>query len=125
MDEFFAEVLEGLGGGRSGGGEGAANLTPPQKKIEETRQNIDKISENVEEAKKLYSVILSAPIPEQSEWGGPMPKKKKTNRAGGALPVPSPRRLRPCCPHRDQRRAGAAHGRHQEDGQQRAQQAEE
>uniref|UniRef100_A0A669QWL2 Syntaxin-3 n=1 Tax=Phasianus colchicus TaxID=9054 RepID=A0A669QWL2_PHACC len=40
MDEFFAE-------------------------IEETRQNIDKISENVEEAKKLYSVILSAPIPEQ------------------------------------------------------------
>lgn len=33
--------------------------------IEETRQNIDKISENVEEAKKLYSVILSAPIPEQ------------------------------------------------------------
>lgn len=35
--------------------------------IEETRQNIDKISENVEEAKKLYSVILSAPIPEQSE----------------------------------------------------------
>ncbi|XP_053098672.1 syntaxin-3 isoform X3 [Hemicordylus capensis] len=39
MDEFFAE-------------------------IEETRQNIDKISENVEEAKRLYSVILSAPIPE-------------------------------------------------------------
>uniref|UniRef100_A0A8D2LGT0 Syntaxin-3 n=1 Tax=Varanus komodoensis TaxID=61221 RepID=A0A8D2LGT0_VARKO len=39
MDEFFAE-------------------------IEETRQNIDKISENVEEAKKLYSIILSAPIPE-------------------------------------------------------------
>lgn len=37
--------------------------------IEETRQNIDKISENVEEAKKLYSVILSAPIPEQSERG--------------------------------------------------------
>lgn len=37
--------------------------------IEETRQNIDKISENVEEAKKLYSVILSAPIPEQSEHG--------------------------------------------------------
>lgn len=35
--------------------------------IEETRQNIDKISENVEEAKKLYSIILSAPIPEQSE----------------------------------------------------------
>ncbi|NXC78345.1 STX3 protein, partial [Anhinga anhinga] len=33
--------------------------------IEETRQNIDKISENVEEAKKLYSLILSAPIPEQ------------------------------------------------------------
>ncbi|NXL68218.1 STX3 protein, partial [Chordeiles acutipennis] len=32
---------------------------------EETRQNIDKISENVEEAKKLYSIILSAPIPEQ------------------------------------------------------------
>ncbi|XP_075357993.1 syntaxin-3 isoform X2 [Mycteria americana] len=40
MDEFFSE-------------------------IEETRQNIDKISENVEEAKKLYSIILSAPIPEQ------------------------------------------------------------
>ncbi|XP_033013670.1 syntaxin-3 isoform X1 [Lacerta agilis] len=39
MDEFFAE-------------------------IEETRQNIDKISENVDEAKKLYSIILSAPIPE-------------------------------------------------------------
>lgn len=39
MDEFFAE-------------------------IEETRQNIDKISEHVEEAKKLYSIILSAPIPE-------------------------------------------------------------
>ncbi|XP_042308498.1 syntaxin-3 isoform X1 [Sceloporus undulatus] len=39
MDEFFAE-------------------------IEETRQNIDKISENVEEAKRLYSIILSAPIPE-------------------------------------------------------------
>ncbi|RMB98087.1 hypothetical protein DUI87_25565 [Hirundo rustica rustica] len=36
MDEFFSE-------------------------IEETRQNIDKISENVEEAKKLYSIILSAP----------------------------------------------------------------
>uniref|UniRef100_A0A8D0ETN5 Syntaxin-3 n=2 Tax=Strix TaxID=36304 RepID=A0A8D0ETN5_STROC len=33
--------------------------------IEETRQNIDKIAENVEEAKKLYSIILSAPIPEQ------------------------------------------------------------
>ncbi|XP_044775499.1 uncharacterized protein LOC110576161, partial [Neomonachus schauinslandi] len=41
MDEFFAE-------------------------IEETRQNIDKISEHVEEAKKLYSIILSAPIPEPS-----------------------------------------------------------
>ncbi|XP_054997374.1 syntaxin-3 isoform X6 [Sorex araneus] len=39
MDEFFAE-------------------------IEDTRLNIDKISEHVEEAKKLYSVILSAPIPE-------------------------------------------------------------
>ncbi|XP_049635694.1 syntaxin-3 [Suncus etruscus] len=39
MDEFFSE-------------------------IEETRLNIDKISEHVEEAKKLYSVILSAPIPE-------------------------------------------------------------
>ncbi|MXQ98150.1 hypothetical protein E5288_WYG003935 [Bos mutus] len=32
--------------------------------IEETRVNIDKISEHVEEAKRLYSVILSAPIPE-------------------------------------------------------------
>ncbi|XP_015275186.1 PREDICTED: syntaxin-3 [Gekko japonicus] len=40
MDEFFAE-------------------------IEETRLNIDKIAENVEEAKRLYSIILSAPIPEQ------------------------------------------------------------
>ncbi|XP_074773992.1 syntaxin-3 isoform X6 [Athene noctua] len=40
MDEFFSE-------------------------IEETRQTIDKIAENVEEAKKLYSIILSAPIPEQ------------------------------------------------------------
>nr|XP_042117251.1 syntaxin-3 isoform X6 [Peromyscus maniculatus bairdii] len=39
MDEFFSE-------------------------IEETRLNIDKISESVEEAKKLYSIILSAPIPE-------------------------------------------------------------
>lgn len=35
--------------------------------IEETRQNIDKVSKNVEEAKKLYSIILSAPIPEPSE----------------------------------------------------------
>ena len=35
--------------------------------IEETRVNIDKISEHVEEAKRLYSVILSAPIPEPSE----------------------------------------------------------
>lgn len=34
------------------------------RKIEETRLNIDKISEHVEEAKKLYSIILSAPIPE-------------------------------------------------------------
>nr|XP_008540716.1 PREDICTED: syntaxin-3-like [Equus przewalskii] len=42
MDEFFSE-------------------------IEETRLNIDKISEHVEEAKKLYSIILSAPIPEPSE----------------------------------------------------------
>uniref|UniRef100_A0A8C2MYB9 Syntaxin 3 n=1 Tax=Cricetulus griseus TaxID=10029 RepID=A0A8C2MYB9_CRIGR len=42
MDEFFSE-------------------------IEETRLNIDKISESVEEAKKLYSIILSAPIPEPSE----------------------------------------------------------
>nr|XP_023440275.1 syntaxin-3 isoform X2 [Dasypus novemcinctus] len=39
MDEFFSE-------------------------IEETRLNIDKISEHVEEAKKLFSIILSAPIPE-------------------------------------------------------------
>nr|XP_020035676.1 syntaxin-3 isoform X3 [Castor canadensis] len=39
MDEFFSE-------------------------IEETRLNIDKISEHVEEAKKLYSIILSAPIPD-------------------------------------------------------------
>ncbi|XP_066893422.1 syntaxin-3 isoform X9 [Kogia breviceps] len=39
MDEFFSE-------------------------IEETRLNIDKISEHVEGAKKLYSIILSAPIPE-------------------------------------------------------------
>lgn len=35
--------------------------------IEETRLNIDKIAEHVEEAKKLYSIILSAPIPEPSE----------------------------------------------------------
>lgn len=35
--------------------------------IEETRQNIDKVSKSVEEAKKLYSIILSAPIPEPSE----------------------------------------------------------
>ncbi|XP_023612315.1 syntaxin-3 isoform X3 [Myotis lucifugus] len=41
MDEFFSE-------------------------IEETRLNIDKISEHVEGAKKLYSIILSAPIPEPS-----------------------------------------------------------
>ncbi|KAG6922936.1 syntaxin 3, partial [Chelydra serpentina] len=40
MDEFFSE-------------------------IEETRQNIEKIAEHVEGAKKLYSIILSAPIPEQ------------------------------------------------------------
>ncbi|XP_029431156.1 syntaxin-3 isoform X2 [Rhinatrema bivittatum] len=33
--------------------------------IEDIRKNIDKISGNVEGAKKLYSVILSAPIPEQ------------------------------------------------------------
>nr|XP_020831753.1 syntaxin-3 isoform X3 [Phascolarctos cinereus]XP_020831754.1 syntaxin-3 isoform X3 [Phascolarctos cinereus] len=39
MDEFFSE-------------------------IEETRLSIDKIAENVEGAKKLYSIILSAPIPE-------------------------------------------------------------
>ncbi|XP_042638996.1 syntaxin-3 [Orycteropus afer afer] len=39
MDEFFSE-------------------------IEETRLNIDKIAESVDEAKKLYSIILSAPIPE-------------------------------------------------------------
>ncbi|XP_064417048.1 syntaxin-3 [Latimeria chalumnae] len=32
--------------------------------IEEIRHNIDKISENVTEVKKLYSIILSAPIPE-------------------------------------------------------------
>ncbi|XP_040115396.1 syntaxin-3 isoform X3 [Oryx dammah] len=39
MDEFFSE-------------------------IEETRVHIDKISEHLEEAKRLHSVILSAPIPE-------------------------------------------------------------
>lgn len=39
MDEFFSE-------------------------IEETRVNIDKISEHLEEVKRLHSVILSAPIPE-------------------------------------------------------------
>ncbi|XP_077323776.1 syntaxin-3-like isoform X5 [Lithobates pipiens] len=33
--------------------------------IEEIRQNIDKISESVIETKKLHSVILSAPLPEQ------------------------------------------------------------
>uniref|UniRef100_G3UMX2 Syntaxin 3 n=1 Tax=Loxodonta africana TaxID=9785 RepID=G3UMX2_LOXAF len=42
MDEFFSE-------------------------IEDTRLNIDKISEHVEEAKKLYSIILSAPIPEPKQ----------------------------------------------------------
>ncbi|NXD29849.1 STX3 protein, partial [Spelaeornis formosus] len=66
MDEFFSEVR------KVGAGQGAVGLPPntPQNppmhaQIEETRQNIDKISENVEEAKKLYSIILSAPIPEQ------------------------------------------------------------
>ncbi|NXD59651.1 STX3 protein, partial [Corvus moneduloides] len=64
MDEFFSEVREGWEQGW--GGQGCL-LTPLPKssQIEETRQNIDKISENVEEAKKLYSIILSAPIPEQ------------------------------------------------------------
>ncbi|XP_075073076.1 syntaxin-3 isoform X1 [Mixophyes fleayi] len=33
--------------------------------IEEIRQNIEKISESVSETKKLHSVILSAPLPEQ------------------------------------------------------------
>ncbi|XP_018425166.1 PREDICTED: syntaxin-3 [Nanorana parkeri] len=33
--------------------------------IEEIRQNIDKISESVNETKRLHSVILSAPLPEQ------------------------------------------------------------
>ncbi|XP_040177012.1 syntaxin-3 isoform X2 [Rana temporaria] len=33
--------------------------------IEEIRQNIDKISESVVETKKLHSIILSAPLPEQ------------------------------------------------------------
>ncbi|NXY14928.1 STX3 protein, partial [Atrichornis clamosus] len=65
MDEFFSEVREGWGWGW--GAQGclltAPKILPGQ--IEETRQNIDKISENVEEAKKLYSIILSAPIPEQ------------------------------------------------------------
>uniref|UniRef100_A0A2K5F3M3 Syntaxin N-terminal domain-containing protein n=1 Tax=Aotus nancymaae TaxID=37293 RepID=A0A2K5F3M3_AOTNA len=39
--------------------------------IEETRLNIDKISEHVEEAKKLYSIILSALIPEQKNHLNP------------------------------------------------------
>ncbi|NXE44075.1 STX3 protein, partial [Ptilorrhoa leucosticta] len=65
MDEFFSEVREGWE--RGWGGAGLPPNPPPSKssQIEETRQNIDKISENVEEAKKLYSIILSAPIPEQ------------------------------------------------------------
>lgn len=73
--------MGGPGRGASGRGEGACGAAPEPPnptprpawlvQIEETRQNIDKISENVEEAKKLYSVILSAPIPEQSECGGP------------------------------------------------------
>ncbi|CAH2321558.1 syntaxin-3 isoform X2 [Pelobates cultripes] len=33
--------------------------------IEEIRQNIEKISESVNETKRLHSVILSAPLPEQ------------------------------------------------------------
>lgn len=76
---------------------GGCHLTPPPSppQIEETRQNIDKISENVEEAKKLYSVILSAPIPEQSEWGGPhvcvppSPSSPQTRLGGPSLgPLP-------------------------------------
>ncbi|NWW02435.1 STX3 protein, partial [Oreocharis arfaki] len=64
MDEFFSEVREGWERGR--GAQGCLlTASPKSSQIEETRQNIDKISENVEEAKKLYSIILSAPIPEQ------------------------------------------------------------
>lgn len=44
------------------------------RQIEETRLNIDRIAEHVEEAKKLYSVILSAPIPEPSECPWPLPR---------------------------------------------------
>lgn len=33
--------------------------------IEDIRNSIDKIDENVSEVKKLYSVILSAPTPDQ------------------------------------------------------------
>ncbi|NWY22150.1 STX3 protein, partial [Aphelocoma coerulescens] len=64
MDEFFSEVREGWEQGWAGQG-CLLTLLPKSSQIEETRQNIDKISENVEEAKKLYSIILSAPIPEQ------------------------------------------------------------
>ncbi|GAB1302220.1 Syntaxin-3 [Apodemus speciosus] len=53
MDEFFSELLLRV-------------VFTGSLKIEETRLNIDKISEHVEEAKKLYSIILSAPIPEPS-----------------------------------------------------------
>lgn len=35
--------------------------------IEDIRNSIDKIDENVSEVKKLYSVILSAPTSEQSK----------------------------------------------------------
>uniref|UniRef100_A0A8C0WY34 Syntaxin-3 n=1 Tax=Castor canadensis TaxID=51338 RepID=A0A8C0WY34_CASCN len=57
MDEFFSE-------------------------IEETRLNIDKISEHVEEAKKLYSIILSAPIPDPKiPWNPLLPSEIKPSWA--------------------------------------------
>lgn len=78
-----ARTLHGLPGPRRDTGRGKKQLTQDDdadeveiaidntafmdeffSEIEEARLNIDKISEHVEEAKKLYSIILSAPIPE-------------------------------------------------------------
>lgn len=94
MDEFFSEVT--VRGHTRGWGVRASLLCPPSSsspiwlvQIEETRQNIDKISENVEEAKKLYSIILSAPIPEQSECGGCVPPVPVSPSWGCLQDVPS------------------------------------
>ena len=37
--------------------------------MEEIRNNIDKITQNVEEVKKKHSDILSAPQPDESKYG--------------------------------------------------------